>query len=117
MRKLLFKTLTPENYECILAHNAALGLQACRKEKPDLIILDVNLPDGNGIELCRKIKDDMAIRHIPILIMTGEAVQVENRTAGLEAGADDYILKPFDSAELLLRLKNLIRASSKPTHS
>ena len=117
LRRLLANTLTPEGYEVIQAFNASLGLDACRREKPDLIVLDVNLPDGDGIDVCRKIKDDPAIRHIPILIMTGEATQVEKRMEGLEAGADDYILKPFSPKELLSRLRNVLKAAAGPTQS
>jgi len=117
LRRLLSTTLAPEGYEVIQAFNASLGLEACRKEKPDIVVLDVNLPDGDGIDVCRAIKDDPSIRHIPILIITGEAVQVEKRMEGLEAGADDYILKPFNARELVSRLKNILKAAAKPTQS
>ena len=115
LRKLLQKTLPPEGYECFMAASAAAGWDLCRKQKPDLILLDVNLPDDNGIALCRRMKEDPHLRHIPILIMTGEAVEVENRIEGLEAGADDYILKPLAPKELLLRIRGLIRKASRPS--
>ncbi len=115
MRKLLHKTLTSEGYECILTPNAAAGCKAVALEKPDLILLDVHLPDDNGIEVCRKLKSDEKLRHIPVLILTGEAYSVENRIDGLEAGADDYIIKPFSPKELVSRLKGILKASTKPS--
>ncbi len=115
MRKMLHKTLTPEGYECIMAPNAGLGIKFCQDNKPDLILLDVHLPDDNGIEVCKKLKADPGLRHIPILIMTGEASAVDKRIEGLEAGADDYILKPLSPKELISRLRGIIRAATKPT--
>lgn len=116
MRKMLSRTLTPE-YECIQTANASAGLKACAKEKPDLILLDVHLPDGNGLEVCREIKADASLRHIPIIILTGEASSIENRVEGLESGADDYILKPFSSKELMSRLKGILKTGTQPTRS
>lgn len=117
MRQLLHKLLKPEGYECIVAGNAAQGLKVCAQDKPDLILLDIHLPDDNGIEVCRKIKADSSLRHIPILLMTGEAVDVENRVNGMEAGADDYIIKPFNVKELLFRIKGILKAGTRPTQS
>lgn len=117
VRRSLSRTLAPEGYEVILAVNATSGLENVSRNKPDLILLDVNLPDGNGIDLCRKIKEDDKLRHVPILILTGESVSVENRVNGLEAGAEDYIIKPFSPKELLLRIKSILKQSAKPSHS
>lgn len=117
MRALLQKILAAEGFECLAAVDGASGRKACLQEKPDLILLDVHLPDANGIELCRKFKADPALHHIPILILTGEAYTVENRVDGLEAGADDYIIKPFNNKELVSRIKGILKASTKPTHS
>ena len=115
MRKLLHKTMTSEGFECSLAATAAAGISACAQEKPDLVLLDVHLPDDNGIEGCRKLKADEQLRHIPVLILTGEAFTVENRIEGLEAGADDYILKPFSPKELISRIRGILKASTKPS--
>ena len=114
MRKMLSRILTPE-YECIQTVNASAGLRACVKEKPDLVLLDVHLPDGNGIEVCRKIKADASLRHIPVIILTGEASSIENRVEGLESGADDYLLKPVSGKELLSRLKGILKTRTQPT--
>ena len=93
MRKLLQKTLAGEGYECLVAGTLAQGLKVCNEDKPDLIVLDVNLPDGNGIDLCRQIKENQRLAHIPIVILTGEAFSVENRVEGIEAGTDVYVIK------------------------
>lgn len=115
MRQLLSNLLGGAGYECILATGVANGLKSCAQNKPDMILLDVNLPDGNGIDLCRTLKADPAARHIPVLLLTGEARGVENRVDGFEAGAEDYVIKPFNVKELLSRLKGILHASARPT--
>lgn len=115
MRQLLRRLLTGEGYECITATGVASGHKTCAQNKPDLVLLDVNLPDGNGIELCRSLKSDPAVRHIPVLLLTGEAHEVENRVDGFEAGAEDYVIKPFNVKELLSRLKRILQTSARPT--
>jgi len=105
----LSRVLSPEGYTVVTAMSLTEGFEACVRNKPDLIILDVNLPDGYGVDLCRKIKADPKLRHIPVFMLTGEAIEVDNRLAGLEAGADDYILKPFNPGELIFRIKRILR--------
>lgn len=105
----LSRVLSPEGYTVITAMNLIEGFEACLRNKPDLIISDVNLPDGYGIDFCRKIKAEPKLRHIPVFLLTGEAIEVDNRLAGLEAGADDYILKPFNPGELIFRVKRILR--------
>ncbi|HNW44550.1 MAG TPA: response regulator [Elusimicrobiales bacterium] len=109
IRAALSRVLNPEGYTVSTAVNLAEGFDSCARNKPDLVILDVNLPDGYGIDLCRKIKSDPKLRHIPVFMLTGESIEVENRLAGLEAGADDYILKPFNPGELIFRIKRILR--------
>ena len=115
VRKLLEKVLASEGYESVMTTNVTDGFKVCAGEKPDLILLDVNLPDGNGIEACRRFKTDERLRHIPILLITGEASSVDNRIEGLEAGADDYVLKPFGTKEILSRIKGILRTAVRPT--
>ncbi|MBI5200047.1 MAG: response regulator transcription factor [Elusimicrobia bacterium] len=117
MRHLLSKKLPSEGFEVHLAANGTTGLKACRDQKPDIVLMDVNLPDHNGIELCKTLKADPALRHIPVLIFTGESSGVDKKIEGLDAGADDYILKPFSPNELLARLKKLVRAGIRPTEN
>lgn len=115
MRKMLSQSLAAEGYESIFAFGAAEALKTCLQERPDLILLDVNLPDGSGIDVCRRLKSDVKLRHIPVLILTGEASSVDCRVEGLEAGADDYVLKPCGVKELMARLKGILMAGVRPT--
>ena len=117
LRKLVQRSLSGEGYECMVAASARDGMRSCLRDKPDLVVLDVHLPDDNGIEVCRKIKADEAIRHIPVLIMTGEASAVEFRVEGIEAGAEDYILKPFELPEFISRVRGILKLSSRPSGS
>jgi DNA-binding response OmpR family regulator len=79
------------------------------RERPDLILLDVVLPDENGIEVCARLKGMPETRHIPVILLTGDAVQVENKIAGIEGGAEDYIIKPFLPEEVLARVKGILK--------
>ncbi|HRY84585.1 MAG TPA: response regulator [Candidatus Cloacimonadota bacterium] len=90
----------------------AVGLQQIiRTEAPDLIILDLMLPDLDGMEFCRLLKSDPGTEKIPILMLTARA-EIEDRVKGLEYGADDYLTKPFDASELIARLHAILRRSS-----
>lgn len=111
--EVLRKILVKEGFEVLLASNAAEALKACAQSKPDLLLLDVNLPDAKGIDLCSRIKADDRLKHIPILLVTGEALAVESCVEGLEAGAEDYIRKPFLPQELLSRVKAVLKASQE----
>ncbi len=115
MRHMFSALLKGEGYECVLAGDIATGYSACTKGKPDLVLLDVNLPDGDGIDLCRRLKSEPALRHIPILIITGEEYSIENKVAGLESGADDFVIKPFKNKEFLARLRGILKAASRPS--
>ena len=115
IRRLLLQSMAAEGYECMEASTIAEGLATCARTKPDLVLLDVNLPDGDGIATCRKLKADPALRHIPVLILTGEASDIDHRVDGLQAGAEDYVLKPFLPRELVSRVKGILKRSSRPT--
>jgi two-component system copper resistance phosphate regulon response regulator CusR len=98
--------LEEHNYAVIIAHDGAEARQYFAMQKFDLIILDVMLPDTTGLELCAQIRQVNA--NIPILMLTALA-DVENKVAGLQAGADDYLAKPFHFMELTARVKALLR--------
>lgn len=104
---------TSEKYEVNLAATAKDGFDSCVKELPDLVLLDINLPDGNGLDVCKKIKESPKLKHIPVVILTGDATSVENRVQGMESGAEDYVLKPFIAEELLARVAGIIKRSLK----
>ncbi|RYF77752.1 MAG: response regulator, partial [Cytophagaceae bacterium] len=95
------------HYRVLESKNGLLGLTMAQENVPDLIISDWMMPDMGGVELCRRIKTDERTCHIPFILVTALSTQ-GNRLAGLETGADDYLTKPFDSRELLIRTQNLI---------
>ncbi|MEM7281932.1 MAG: response regulator transcription factor [Pseudomonadota bacterium] len=97
-----------EGYGCSVAPNGASGLILAAEQKPDLIILDVMMPGDDGVETLRKIRE---ISNVPVLMLTALHGD-EDRVKGLEAGADDYLAKPFLSRELLLRVNAILRRTS-----
>jgi len=90
------------------ASDGAAGLAKARAEKPDFIILDLMLPKMPGLEVCKLLKSDPATRHIPILMLTARAEEVD-RIVGLEFGADDYVTKPFSPRELLDKVHEVLK--------
>jgi putative two-component system response regulator len=105
--KFLRRWLTREGHEVQLVGSATDALAACAAAPPDLILLDL-VADGSGFDVCRRLKDDDSTRLIPIVIVTSDADQAE-RLEGIEAGADDFLTKPFEPHELRARIRSLIR--------
>ena len=96
------------------AADGAAGLHKARTEKPAFIILDLMLPKMPGLEVCKILKSDPAARHIPIMMLTAKAEEID-RIVGLEFGADDYVTKPFSPREVILRIQAILRrADSTP---
>jgi signal transduction histidine kinase/ligand-binding sensor domain-containing protein/DNA-binding response OmpR family regulator len=95
------------NYSIIEARNGREGLEKTQQYLPDLIVSDVMMPEMNGIELCRKVKEEKTLSHIPVILLTARTSE-EQRLEGFETGADDYITKPFNFEILQSRIKNLI---------
>jgi signal transduction histidine kinase/DNA-binding response OmpR family regulator len=106
VREYIGDILAPE-MQVLEAADGDRGIQLAQKMIPDLIICDIMMPRRDGIEVCRKLKGDFRTSHIPIILLTAKA-GTENRIQGLEKGADEYIIKPFVSKELLARVRNLI---------
>src|ERR1700688_466615 len=90
------------------ASDGAAGLQKARTEKPAFIILDLMLPKMPGLEVCKILKTDPGTRHIPIMMLTAKAEEID-RIVGLEFGADDYVTKPFSPREVILRIQAILR--------
>ncbi len=114
--ELLKTELELEGYECIVVYDGEEAIECYEQTKPDLILLDIMLPSMSGYEVC----DEITKRgNVPIIMLTAKS-EMQDKVRGLEGGADDYITKPFDTAELLARIKALIRRYnnvSKPTDS
>ncbi len=100
--------LRDEPIELHSAFDGQSGLALAATINPDLILLDVEMPTTNGFEVCRKLKDDARIMHVPVIFLTG-ATATDEKIRGLELGATDYITKPFDPAELRARVRASLR--------
>jgi DNA-binding response OmpR family regulator len=103
-----------QGYEVLIAVLGEEGVQACRTNRPDLVILDIRLPDFDGYEVARQLRTNRRTADIPIIFLTDKRHR-EDRLQGLELGADDYITKPFDIQELRLRVRNALRRTSGST--
>ena len=101
------KSELASDYSVLQAENGAAGLALALEEIPDLVISDVMMPEMDGFELCRALKENERTSHIPVILLTAR-VEIESRLTGLTLGADDYLAKPFDSRELLARVANLV---------
>jgi DNA-binding response OmpR family regulator len=108
LMEVLKYNLTKEGLTVIAAGDGLSGLEAARREKPDLIILDVMLPKMDGFEVCRAVRKEMTV---PILMLTARADEID-KVVGLELGADDYMTKPFSTRELLARVRAMLRRSA-----
>ena len=104
--------LEREGYEVLTCLDGARALELARSEKPDLIVLDVMLPEISGLEVCRELHQDPATRKIPIIMLSARADELD-RVLGLEMGADDYVTKPFSPRALVARVKARLRRSPK----
>ena len=100
--------LRAAGFETILATRGEEALLALKRRVPDLVLLDLMLPDLPGTEICRRIKSDPRTRHVPVVMLTAKGDEVD-RVVGFELGADDYVTKPFSVRELVLRLKAVLR--------
>jgi DNA-binding response OmpR family regulator len=98
-------SLAADGYQVVTAADGQSGLEAARKDQPDLIVLDIMLPGIDGLEVCRILRQETTV---PILMLTARSGEVD-RVVGLEVGADDYLVKPFSMRELQARIKALLR--------
>src|SRR5207244_8223615 len=108
---LLRKGLEAEGFQVIAAYNGQTGLRAVTEARPDLLILDLTLPELDGFELCRRIRRQPETARLPILVLSGRAEEVD-KVVMLELGADDYVTKPFSTNDPFARAKTLLRTFS-----
>ncbi|MEQ9287084.1 MAG: two-component regulator propeller domain-containing protein [Cyclobacteriaceae bacterium] len=106
------RSVLKKNYRVVLAENGALGYNKAISEQPNLIISDVMMPEMDGIEFCARVKSDIRTSHIPFILLTARTSLVY-KYDGLESGADEYLNKPFEIKELLLKCKNIINTQEK----
>lgn len=107
---ILQDRLIQEGYEVITSYDGNDGIQKANSSMPDLILLDVMMPDISGFEVCKILVNDEKTKHIPIILVTAKA-GAEDTKEGLEAGAFDYIKKPFNRVELIARVKSALKLS------
>ncbi|MCI6820078.1 MAG: response regulator transcription factor [Clostridiales bacterium] len=106
IRELILYNLKTNGYEAVAAEDGIMGITMVHREKPDLILLDIMLPEKNGYEICRELRDEGS--ETPIIIITAKTEETD-KVMGLEYGADDYISKPFGIREMMARIKAVLR--------
>jgi DNA-binding response OmpR family regulator len=108
LQRTLAYNLSREGYRALTAGDGAAGLELARREKPDLVVLDLMLPVMSGFEVCRILRQEM---NVPIIMLTARADETD-KVVGLEMGADDYVTKPFGMREFIARIHALLRRAS-----
>ena len=103
-------------FKAIVVANGGQAFKVMETQMPDLIILDLMLPDMDGTEFCKRIKANRRTRDIPVIMVTAKGEEVD-RVVGLELGADDYVVKPFSTRELTLRVKGVLRRTKSPVET
>ncbi len=107
-RTVLVRILEIEGHGISIATTGLEALERVRSDRPDLVVMDVAMPDMDGIEACRILKADPSTSAIPVLVLSGMSDR-ESRLRGIEAGANDYLTKPIDREDLVLRVRNALR--------
>ncbi|HYB70830.1 MAG TPA: response regulator [Candidatus Bathyarchaeia archaeon] len=108
IRDLLVFHLEREGYHVVRSRSGPEALRLARAGPPDLVLLDIMLPEMDGLEVCRRLRQDPATRDLPIVMLTARGDEVD-RVLGLELGADDYVVKPFSPRELIARIRAVLR--------
>jgi len=111
--QLLEEFLVSHGYEVVIARDATAGYEAAISQAPDLILLDVKLPDVTGFELLRTLRNRTELRRVPVIMLTATAQSSAEKVQGFQQGADDYVLKPFNNDELLERIRIQLRKKAE----
>ena len=106
----LAEALERDGFHTEIAHTVADGLAKGKTARPDLVLLDIGLPDGSGLDVCRELRSTSSV---PIIILSARGEEAD-RVVGLELGADDYVVKPFSAREVIARIRAVLRRSSAP---
>jgi DNA-binding response OmpR family regulator len=110
------RSLRSEEYKITIANSGVDGLKTARRSIPDLVLLDVIMPGMDGYTVCREMRADPALANVPVLFLTAK-VKDDDRITGFTAGADDYLCKPFNIDELILRVRAILRRTHSPPSS
>src|ERR1043165_8608962 len=113
---LLKYNLEKEGFALVGAQTGKGAIDLCRRERPDLILLDIMLPDSDGLDICKGIRAHSELAHVPVIFLTARASETD-RIVGLELGANDYIVKPFFIRELIARIKIHFRGQQTAVRS
>ena len=112
IRDVLKLTLSEENYEILEAADGEEALKIVKTKNPDLVLLDYKIPKMDGRQVCMQIKQDLLLQHLPVIMVTGKG-DLDDKVGGIDAGADDYIVKPFEPKELLARIRMVLRRTER----
>jgi len=110
---LLRYNLEKEGFSCIDCQTGKGALELCRQAKPDLVLLDIMLPDYDGLDICKAIRNDPELGCLPVIFLTARGAETD-RIVGLELGANDYVVKPFFVRELIARIRLQLRSKTVP---
>ncbi|GMV14193.1 MAG: response regulator [Myxococcales bacterium] len=114
IQDVLEYNLRAAGFDVLKATQGGEGLRMARESRPDLVLLDLMLPDTSGMDVCRSLKSEAATRRVPVVMVTARNDEID-RVVGFELGADDYIVKPFSVRELVLRVRAVLRRHDSPT--
>jgi DNA-binding response OmpR family regulator len=111
LRESLAEVLELEGFACFEAGNAKAGIDSAKKNIPDVVIMDIQLPDSSGFQICQELRKFS--KDFILIMMTGRFLSAEEKTQGFALGADEYITKPFDIQELSIRIRQLLSRKGK----
>ena len=112
MRRMIELNLRPGGFQVVTAPDGETALDLIRRVDPDLVLLDIMMPRMDGLEVCARMREDVATRYVPVIFLSAKA-RLEDRVAGLTVGGDDYLTKPFDPVELVARVNTAIKRAKR----